>query len=347
MFKDQRKASDEKLTRLHQQVVDFTTKNKLLQDRVRQLEEAATASKSAVVVSGRPVNQAQAQEIESVIANQEEEITRLQQRVALMKKTAKADKLKWERLVKTSQDEVELAREQLDAFQQQVFQREKTSRAQFLQLKALKRTANELAMTHQSNHHLQQLLTDRDVRFANGRNPHSHARPVHQIPSPRQGNIDYSAFAMTSPRLRAPGQRLYDTLLHLGYVPSLGRAPGTDEAGGDPTPEVSSTASAENIEFVQGKIMPCPPAPSLDGRKHNFVGSGSGRAQFYTTRSTESLGKTEVAMEDKNDLGSDIYDPSNNASDNQGSGYKAPDDDDISSGEDEPSSTMLPESVQY
>lgn len=305
-LKDTRQASDDKLAKLHQQVVDLTSKNKALAEQLRRLEE--TSSSPAPTASSSRLT-SHSQEVDAIIASQEEEITRLQQRVALMKKAHKAERSKFEKLLKASQKEVEQTRQTLDAFEQQVAQRDKAARAQYLNLKTLKRAVHELALAHQSNQHLEQLLTEREVRYANGRSPRAHGQRhhSHQHPSGRQVG-DNNGLNHSSSAFHQQSERIYDTLLHLGYVPPLG-SPGQDHQAAARSKSVVSTTNGElsstrdaeepehheshaDVEFVQGKLMPRPPPPSSsDGKAgHAPVGlrGNSARAQFYSARSSSS-----------------------------------------------------------
>jgi len=303
-LKDARQASDDKLARLHQQVVDLTTKNKVLTDQVRQLEGATASSPTHNASSSRLTSHSQ--EMDSIIASQEEEITRLQQRVALMKKAHKAERGKFEKIIKASQEEVVQTRQQLDAFDQQVGQRDKTARAQYLSLKTLKRAVHELALAHQSNRHLEQLLTEREVRYANGRSPRMHSqRSQHQPQHPRGQPLGGDIGLKHSPSaFHHQSERIYDTLLHLGYVPPLGSSGQSLHATSRsksvlltsnselPSIQDADEPAHEDIEFVQGKLMPRPPPSSpTDGKAgHPRFGmrSNSARTQFYSASSVRT-----------------------------------------------------------
>lgn len=303
-LKDARQASDDKLGRLHQQVVDLSTKNKMLTDQVRQLEEATASSPTHNASSSHLTSHSQ--EMDSIIASQEEEITRLQHRVALMKKAHKAERGKFEKILKASQEEVEQSRQQLDAFEQQVTQRDKTARAQYLSLKTLKRAVHELALAHQSNRHLEQLLSEREVRYASGRSPRMHGQRLqNHPPHPRgqppggDGGLNHSPSAF-----HHQSERIYDTLLHLGYVPPLGSSVQSVQATSrsksvllTSNSELSSIHDAdepahEDTEFVQGKLMPRPPpsSPTEGKAGHPRFGmrSNSARTQFYSASSART-----------------------------------------------------------
>uniref|UniRef100_K3WEW0 Uncharacterized protein n=1 Tax=Globisporangium ultimum (strain ATCC 200006 / CBS 805.95 / DAOM BR144) TaxID=431595 RepID=K3WEW0_GLOUD len=162
---------DEKAFKLHQQTVDFGAKNKMLADKIKYLEQnAALPSPSSASTSDLPpsfpVVAASSQDVEAIIASQEDEITRLRQRVALMKKTQRSDKTKHEKQIKASQDELEQSRTQLETFYQQLFAKEKTIRSLFLQMKKLKRAVQDLMNAQQTNHHMQQMVFGRELRFS-------------------------------------------------------------------------------------------------------------------------------------------------------------------------------------
>lgn len=292
-LKDARQSSDEKLARLHQQVVDLTTRNKLLIEQLRQVDDIS--SNPAITIStSRLTTQAHNQEIDTIIASQEEEITRLQQRVALMKKSHKTECTKFEKQLKASHEEVEAARQQMEAFEAQFALREKTSRAQFLSLKTLKRSVHELALANQSNQHLEQLLTKREVRYANGKSPRAHGQrnqPHQHKATVGQVGPEGGLSCSDSVNHRHT-ERIYDTLLHLGFVPAL-TSPRQDphQSSDNITPtrkpytvELGSSIVPQDIEFVQGKLMPRPPPPSdIANARHNPGRTNSARATLYSS----------------------------------------------------------------
>ncbi|RLN92240.1 hypothetical protein BBJ28_00022712, partial [Nothophytophthora sp. Chile5] len=211
-FKEQQRITDEKSFRMHQKTIDLAAKNKELTEKVRQLE-GTTALPNASTPSS-PVGSigeggASSQEVEAIIASQEEAITRLHQRVALMKRAHKADQAKSERLLKASQDEIEQTRDELAAFHQQLFVQERAARNHFLLMKKLKREVHELAKAQQSSQHFQQFLVGREVRFAS------------KSGSPRRNHSDTQHQPQEVGPSLNPGRRIHDTLRYLGFVMPL------------------------------------------------------------------------------------------------------------------------------
>ncbi|RLN88352.1 hypothetical protein BBJ28_00000680 [Nothophytophthora sp. Chile5] len=270
-FKEQQRTTDEKSSKMHQKTIALAAKNKELAEKVRQLE-GTTGLPNALTPSS-PVGSigeggASSQEVEAIIASQEEAITRLHQRVALMKKAHKADQAKCERLLKASQDEIEQTRDELAAFHQQLFAQERAARNHFLLMKKLKRGVHELAKAQQSSQHFQQFLVGREVRFASKsgspRRNHSDAQHPHSQHQLQE----------VGPTLN-PGRRIHDTLRYLGFVMPL-----PSEPRDSPSPK-ATIMTEEPIDLpancVQGKLVPCPPSSIVDKGLHT-----SARAQFYS-----------------------------------------------------------------
>ncbi|GMF41821.1 unnamed protein product [Phytophthora fragariaefolia] len=251
-LKEQYRAADEKGFKLHQQSFDLTVKNKGLSEKVRLLEGVtastsllSTASSSARIGAAMPVDGTSPEEVQTIIASQEEEITRLHQRVALMKKTHKADQAKYERLLKASQDEIDQARTEMEEFYQQLFAKERAARTQFLHMKKLKRALHELANTQQTNQRFQPFLANREMRLTNRSNG-SHHNQLAQS-SPHKGPVSN------------PGRWIHEALHHLGFVMPL-----SSELDGSARGEAPEDRVDIPENCIQGKLLPFPPPTTVD-----------------------------------------------------------------------------------
>ncbi|KAH7477026.1 uncharacterized protein KRP23_7700 [Phytophthora ramorum] len=254
-LKELYRAADEKGFKLHQQSFDLTVKNKGLSEKVRLLESASASSSllspalsSNRIGTGASIEGTSTEEVQTIISSQEEEITRLHQRVALMKKTHKAEQSKYERLLKSSQDEIERAQAEMEEFYQQLFAKERVARVQFLHMKKLKHALHELALTQQTNQRFQPFLANREMRIANRSNgsQHNQAGPH----SPSKGPV------------LNPGRWIHEALHHLGFVMPLS----SEETESTESPTNNTQDDQTNIpsNCIQGKLVPFPP-PSTVG----------------------------------------------------------------------------------
>ncbi|KAG6966364.1 hypothetical protein JG687_00004876 [Phytophthora cactorum] len=284
-LKEQYRVADEKSFKLHQQSFDLSVKNKGLSEKVRLLE-GATASVcmlspgpfSARIETGAPIEGASSEEVQTILASQEEEITRLQQRVALMKKRHKAEQAKYERLLKTSQDEIDHTRVEMEQFYQQLFAKERAARVQFLHMKKLKHALHELANTQQTNQRFQPFLANREMRIMNRSN---NTIRQHQA-GPRS--------LQKGPALNA-GRWITEALHHLGFV-----MPPTSQI------DDSIMSSTENIpeeqvdipeNCIQGRLVPVPPSST------RFAGGTSTtRSQLFGYNSSTDTTKNNGNMSD-------------------------------------------------
>ncbi|KAG2829860.1 hypothetical protein PC116_g11995 [Phytophthora cactorum] len=284
-LKEQYRVADEKSFKLHQQSFDLSVKNKGLSEKVRLLE-GATASvcmlspgpSSARIETGAPIEGASSEEVQTILASQEEEITRLQQRVALMKKRHKAEQAKYERLLKTSQDEIDHTRVEMEQFYQQLFAKERAARVQFLHMKKLKHALHELANTQQTNQRFQPFLANREMRIMNRSN---NTIRQHQA-GPRS--------LQKGPALNA-GRWITEALHHLGFV-----MPPTSQI------DDSIMSSTENIpeeqvdipeNCIQGRLVPVPPSST------RFAGGTSTtRSQLFGYNSSTDTTKNNGNMSD-------------------------------------------------
>ncbi|DAZ98876.1 TPA: hypothetical protein N0F65_002601 [Lagenidium giganteum] len=199
-YREKQKVMDEKAFKMHQQIVDLAAKNKGYCDRIRIMEIAMTSAAATATTSSRSESSGRPSmhEMEEIIANQEDAITRLQQKVALHKKVVKTDHSKYEKVVKQSQDAVNELRAELDSMSQQLFEKERVVRAQVLYIKKLKRSMRELSASMQSNQHLQQYTQFTTLG--------------------RDGRVALQQF---SPRGHtATGPQVREALYQLGFMPS-------------------------------------------------------------------------------------------------------------------------------
>lgn len=345
-YKEKQKDVDEKAFKMHQQAVDLATKNKALVERVKKLEAAAALSPSAssacLSVSSsyiRPCggNNTTLLDTESIIASQEDEITRLQQRVALMKKTQRADRFKHERLLKANHDELEQTRTQLEVFYQQLFTKEKTIRSLFLQMKKLKRAVQDLSNAQQTNQHMQQMVFGREVRFPNHSptHNHNHANQQHHRSSTSHHQLGHSNHTTTSSTPSLPfaatkkvtTDRIHDTLRQLGYIPAFTssgkhlempkRDFGESLSGAGGGGNVGEDEEELPPNLVQGKLMPMPP-PSNLSRNAVRNGTPTSRNQFYSASSREN--SRREMLETALDIERDGGDPGQEDADGNGCG---------------------------
>ncbi|KAE8899874.1 hypothetical protein PF005_g4451 [Phytophthora fragariae] len=254
-LKEQYRVADEKGFKLHQQSFDLAVKNKGLSEKVRLLEGATASTSllspawsSARIGAALPIEGTSPEEVQTIIASQEEEITRLHQRVALMKKSHKADQVKYERLLKTSQDEIDRTRVEFEEFYQQLFAKERAARNQFLHMKKLKRALHELANTQQTNQRFQPFLANREMRLTNRSNG-SRPNQAGQH-SPQNGPASN------------PGRWIHEALHHLGFVMPL-----SSELDGS-TRSVTGEAPEDQVDIpencIQGKLVPFPPPTTIE-----------------------------------------------------------------------------------
>ncbi|GMF30782.1 unnamed protein product [Phytophthora lilii] len=269
-LKEQYRVADERGFKLHQQSFDLTIENKGLSEKVRLLEGAtmsmsllSPASSSVRIGVSTTMEGTPPEDIQAILASQEEEITRLHQRVALMKKTHKADHAKYERLLKASQDEIEQARVEMEDFYQQQFAKERAARNQFLHMKKLKRALHELASTQQTNQRFQSFLMNREMRLTNRSSSSRHHHVGQHSPS-------------KGPALN-PGRWIHEALHHLGFVmPLSSHLDGSTKSLVENVPD-EQVDIPENC--IQGRLVPFPPPTTVD--REFIAGSTSTRAQFY------------------------------------------------------------------
>jgi hypothetical protein len=297
-LKEQHRVADEKAFKLHQHSFDLAVKNKSLSEKVRLLE-GASASMSLLspapstvrigVGAPSPIEGATADEVQTIIASQEEEITRLHQRVALLKKTHKAEQAKAERLLKASQDEIEQTRLEMDEFYQQLFAKERAARVQFLHMKKLKQALHELALTQQTNQRFQPFLANREMRLTNRSNGGSRPNQVRSR-SPQRG-----------PALN-PGRWIHEALHHLGFVMPV--APTEDAAKAPSDSNTDEQQASIPANCVQGKLVPVPPPVAIGFP----AGGASTRAMLYNrstpgppSGSNQRFNQTDVGHEDEDD----------------------------------------------
>lgn len=292
--KEQTKEADEKLLKVHQQSVDLATKNKALLERLRKLEAVAAAadtrspatdSAASLTRSHVPVgSRTPLVDVESIIASQEDEITRLQQRVALMKRAQHADKAKQDQRLQTSQAEADLVRQQLDGFHEQLFKKEKTIRSLFLQMKDLKRALQDLTSAQQTNVRMQQMVLGREKRFMAQHSPchQSQQQLRHRSPSRLETSATL-ALPPAAPR-KVAANRVYRTLQQLGFVSS----PMGSQSPRKPMESRANDREEEEEELppncVQGKLVPGPP-PSSAARRALQIGGRPPRLDLYTPHS--------------------------------------------------------------
>lgn len=265
-LKEQYRVADEKGFKLHQQSFDLAVKNKGLSERVRLLEDATTPSSlllsppSTVRIGvGAPV-----EGVSAIIASQEEDITRLHQRVALIKKAHKAEQAKYERLLKSSKDEIDQTRAEMEEFYKQLFAKERAARVQFLHMKKLKHALHELANTQQTNQRFQPFLANREMRMTNRSNGSRHHVGPH---SPQKGQIPN------------PGRWIHEALHHLGFVMPL--APHDDDAVKPPIDNKTDDEANIPENCVKGTLVPSPPPATVGfsrkrGSRHSYNQSGVG-----------------------------------------------------------------------
>ncbi|KAF1327088.1 hypothetical protein FI667_g7886, partial [Globisporangium splendens] len=328
-YKEKQKEMDEKSFKLRQQTVDFGSKNKMLIEKIKHLEQntaplspsASFASTSCLPQSFAANGTLPSQDVEAIIASQEDEITRLQQHVALMKKTQRSDKSKYEKQIKASQDELEQSRAQLEALYQQLFVKEKTIRSLFLQMKKLKRAVQDLMNAQQTNHHMQQMIFGRELRFSHHSPNHHTQRQQHGGSSSSNGHHLHPSSStqnlpVTRPK-RAAVERIHDTLKQLGYVPTFKTTgnPGKLEKygdhadGGTTGKHGGANHGAGRIEndrqgeedddgeelppnCIQGRLIPCPTPSSADRKALR----GGARPQLHAPPSSRKSGP--VSAED-------------------------------------------------
>ncbi|KAF4130280.1 hypothetical protein GN958_ATG20695 [Phytophthora infestans] len=264
-LKEQNRVADEKSLKLHQQSFDLAVKNKGLSEKLRLLEGTSCVllptPSSGCLKTGAPIGGPSVKEVQTILTSQEEEITRLHQRAALMKKRHKAEQAKYERLLKTSQDEIDSTRFEMEQFYLQIFAKERAARVQLLHMKKLKHALHELANMQQTNQRFQPFLANREMRIMNLSN-NNNARHYQAGPQSSQ----------KGPVIKA-GRWITEALHHLGFV-----MPATSQL------DEQSNSSAENVpeeqvnipdNCIQGRLVPVPPSATRFA-----VGTSSARSQL-------------------------------------------------------------------
>ncbi|TMW63180.1 hypothetical protein Poli38472_002121 [Pythium oligandrum] len=271
-FKEKHQTTEERSNRAHQQIVDLTVKNKTLTERIRQLESSLTASTRALsahsVLGG--------QDAEAIIASQEDEITRLQHRVDVMKKSIRHDRTKHEKELQASQDELEQTRSTLQDFHRQLFEKEKTIRSQYLQIKHLKRSLKDVMSGVGTNQHLQQYMIERGVR---------HSRPLGPSSS-LQSQAGLSARSVSQlPDNMKNFSKVHEVLSRLKLLPL-----DTDTAESrsiDPVQENASLKMGEPNHSVQPPtFIPCPPT-LITGERKASSSHRSSRLVAHTSKAVD------------------------------------------------------------
>lgn len=290
-YKEQLKGSEEKANRAHQQAVDLAAKNKELAERLRQREGNSSSntdplSPCATTTSLHSFGVATPRDGDAIIASQENEITKLQHRVALLKKVQHSDRIKYERLVKSSEEQVEQTRQQVDALFLQMAAKEKAMRSQFLAIKSLKRSLHEITMAQQSNVYMQQFLVGRDGRVAAANHHHSSQVSLHQ--HHQHHNHPSSHSKMPVPR-KATSKRIQDTLCKLGFLPEAHSSPPRhsapveiDQLRLDDDEERWSTSDStfcRRDEDPSASEIATPTRPRPPEAARKMLGSGSSRPQ--------------------------------------------------------------------
>ncbi|KAG7398556.1 Down syndrome critical region protein 3 [Phytophthora boehmeriae] len=274
-LKDQCKLAEDKASKLHLHSFDLSARNKELGERVRLLE-GATASTNLLVTApsssrggaGKPFEGPSSDDVQAIIVSQEEDITRLHQRIALMKRSHKADRAKCERLLKESKDEVEKSQAEMETFYEKLFEKERAARNQFLHMKKLKRALHELAQTQQTNERFQPFLVNREMRITNrsnaGHQPHTDSNATHKGPALNRGRW------------------IHEALHHLGFI-----MPQAGQEGPHEAPSVDSPEDPVDIpsNCVQGRLMPFPP-PSI---AENGQSSSSYSQQYHKSARSIAL----------------------------------------------------------
>ncbi|ETL96603.1 hypothetical protein L917_05951 [Phytophthora nicotianae] len=288
-LKEQYRVADEKGFKLHQQSFDLAVKNKGLSEKLRLLETTTSTCMSpgpsnVRIETGALMEGPSSEEVQTILASQEEEITRLHQRVALMKKRHKAEHAKYERLLKTSQGEIDNSRAEMEQFYQQLFAKERAARVQFLHMKKLKHALHELANTQQTNQRFQPFLANREVRIMNRSNKQHQVGPQ----SPQKG-----------PAIKA-GRWITEALHHLGFVMPLS----SQLDGSIKSPDENVTDEQADIpeNCIQGRLVPVPPSAT------RFAGGASTRSQLYNNGSDDRArnnGAISDVSEESNDESSE------------------------------------------
>ncbi|EEY57168.1 uncharacterized protein PITG_10988 [Phytophthora infestans T30-4] len=286
-LKEQNRVADEKSLKLHQQSFDLAVKNKGLSEKLRLLEGTSCVllptPSSGCLKTGAPIGGPSVKEVQTILTSQEEEITRLHQRAALMKKRHKAEQAKYERLLKTSQDEIDSTRFEMEQFYLQIFAKERAARVQLLHMKKLKHALHELANMQQTNQRFQPFLANREMRIMN-RSNNNNAR--HHQAGPQS--------SQKGPVIKA-GRWITEALHHLGFV-----MPATSQL------DELSNSSAENVpeeqvnipdNCIQGRLVPVPPSATRFA-----VGTSSARSQLYngSNDSTRKNGDISDVSEESN-----------------------------------------------
>ncbi|KAI9997507.1 hypothetical protein PInf_001415 [Phytophthora infestans] len=279
-LKEQNRVADEKSLKLHQQSFDLAVKNKGLSEKLRLLEGTSCVllptPSSGCIETGAPIGGPSVKKVQTILTSQEEEITRLHQRAALMKKRHKAEQAKYERLLKTSQDEIDSTRFEMEQFYLQIFAKERAARVQLLHMKKLKHALHELANMQQTNQRFQPFLANREMRIMN-RSNNNNAR--HHQAGPQS--------SQKGPVIKA-GRWITEALHHLGFV-----MPATSQL------DELSNSSAENVpeeqvnipdNCIQGRLVPVPPSATRFA-----VGTSSARSQLYNG-SNDSTRKTVISV---------------------------------------------------
>ncbi|KAF0715222.1 Aste57867_3506 [Aphanomyces stellatus] len=148
MYKEREKAADERSAKLHQQVVDLTAKNKGLADKIKQHEQSQMSSH---------------QTADAVEAEADGELAQLQQRVLTLEKNKRTEKAKYDRVLKTCQEQLDECKREMERFQQALLDKDKELRHQVVELKKLKRQLRELAVDTQTSQQLCHFLSQRGL----------------------------------------------------------------------------------------------------------------------------------------------------------------------------------------
>lgn len=292
-YKEQLKVSEEKASRAHQQAVDLAAKNKELAERLRQREGHSSSNPSSArnplspcttTASLHSFGVATPRDGDAIIASQEDEITKLQHRVALLKKVQHSDRIKYERLVKSSEEQVEQTRQHMDALLLQMTAKEKAMRSQFLAIKTLKRSLHEITMAQQSNVYMQQFLVGRDGRIAAASHHHSSQVGLHQLHPHHQHNHQSSHAKAPMPR-KATSKRIQDTLWKLGFLPSSHSSPPRHSALVEidqrSLNDEERRSSGEPTFCRQDEEIKTPTWPRPPEAARNILASGSSRSHLF------------------------------------------------------------------
>ncbi|ETW03637.1 hypothetical protein H310_05036 [Aphanomyces invadans] len=157
MCKERERLAEDRSAKLHQQVVDLMARNKALADKIRQ-HHSSTESKATT-------NDATARRGDGGGGgggdDDDDDLAQLRTRVALLEKTKRAEKAKYERVIQMCQEQLDACKREMEAFQAQLLEKEKELRLQVVELKKLKRQLRDLAVDAQSTHQVCHTLAQR------------------------------------------------------------------------------------------------------------------------------------------------------------------------------------------